>query len=124
MFFINMSCKLDMYLYLADFNLMIFLFVQFSNQPPIINTYLNISICLCSIHSKRLSCMNVGSCICKCFLFYMSFMYCEINEIEKEKKYKAWVNLISYNPACSPHYTHFNFPITTYSHAQDNFLQS
>ena len=42
-----------MYLYLANFNLMIFLFIQFSNQPLIINTYLNISICLCSIHSKH-----------------------------------------------------------------------
>ena len=63
-------CKLDMYLYLANFNLMIFLFVQFSNQSPIINTYLNISICLCSVHSKGLSCMNVESCFCGCFLFY------------------------------------------------------
>ena len=71
LFFINMSCKLDTYLYLANFNLMIFLFVQFSNQPPIINTYLNISICLYSIHSKRLSCMNVGSCFCKCFILYV-----------------------------------------------------
>ena len=51
-------------------------------------------------------------------------MYCEINEIEKEKKYKAWVNHVNYNPACSPHNMLFNFPFTTYSHAQDNFLQS
>ena len=74
-----------MYLYLANFNLMIFLFLQFSNQTPIINTYLNICICLCSIHSNRLSFMDVESCFCKCFLFYcMSLMYCEINEIEKK----------------------------------------
>ena len=74
--FANMSCKLDMYLYLANFNLVIFLIVQFSNQSPIINTYLNISICLCSIHSKRLSCMNVESCFCKFFLFYFIWPEC------------------------------------------------
>ena len=56
-----------MYLYLANFNLIIFLFFKFSNQPPITNTYLNISICLCKIHSKRLTCMNVESCFCKYF---------------------------------------------------------
>ena len=66
-----MSCKLDMYLYLANFNLMIFLPI-INYQPPIINTYLNISICLCSVHSKRLSCMNVESCFCNHFLFYFT----------------------------------------------------
>ena len=62
-----------MCLYLANFNLMIFLFVQFSNQPQIINTYLNIAICLCSIHSKHLPCINVESCFCISFfiLLYM-----------------------------------------------------
>ena len=61
-----MSCELDMYLYLANFNLMI------NYQPPIINIYLNIAICLGSIHSKRLSCMNVVSCFCNHFLVYFT----------------------------------------------------
>ena len=55
--------------------LWLFLFVQLSNQLPIINTYLNISICLCSIRSKRLSCMNVESCFWK----YLNFILYVLN---------------------------------------------
>ena len=48
-----------------------------------------------SIHSKRLSCMNVETCFCKYFLFYfMSLMYCEINEIEKKLLYCAIIIML------------------------------
>ena len=53
--------------------LWLFLFVQLSNQPSIINTYLSISICLCSISSKRLSCMNVESCFWK-YLYFILYV--------------------------------------------------
>ena len=66
--------------------LWLFLFVQLSNHPPIINTYLNISICLCSIRSKRLSCMNVESCFWK----YLNFILYVLNVLwtkwNKKKK--------------------------------------
>ena len=66
--------------------LWLFLFVQLSNQPPIINTYLNISICLCSIRSKRLSCMNVESCFWK----YLNFILYVLNVLwNKWKKKEA-----------------------------------
>ena len=55
--------------------LWLFLFVQLSNHPPIINTYVNISICLCSVRSKRLSCMNVESCFWK----YLNFILYVLN---------------------------------------------
>ena len=51
--------------------LYLLLFVQLSNQPSIINTYLNICTCLCSICSKRLSCMNVDFCFWKYFYFIL-----------------------------------------------------
>ena len=74
-----------MYLYLASFNLRLFLCVQLSNQPPIINTYLNISKCLCSIRSKRLSCMNVESCFWKSVDFILYVFNVLWNKWNKKK---------------------------------------
>ena len=67
--------------------LWIFLFVQLSNQPPIINTYLNISICLCSIRSKRLSCMNAESCFRKYLSFILYVLSVVWNKWNKKKIY-------------------------------------
>ena len=67
--------------------LWLFLFVQLSNHPPIINTYLNISICLCSIRSKRLSCMNVESCFWK----YLNFILYVLNVLWTKWNKKIYI---------------------------------
>ena len=66
--------------------LWLFLFVQLSNQPPIINTYLNISMSLSSIHSKHLSCMNVESCFWKCLNLILYVLNVLWNKWNNKKK--------------------------------------
>ena len=68
--------------------LWLFLFVQLSNQPLIVKTYLNRSICLCSIHSKRLSCINVESCFWKCLSFISYVINVLWNKWNRNKKKK------------------------------------
>ena len=75
--------------------LWLFLFVQLSNQPSMINIYLNISICLCSICSKRLSCMNVESCFWK----YLNFILYVLNVLRnKWNNKKKWHGVIIVAP--------------------------
>ena len=61
------------------------------------NTY-PIYFCLCSIHSERLTHMNVESCFCKCFLFCFNLpsMYCIINLIEKKAFDRVWHKNLMY----------------------------
>ena len=71
--------------------LWLFLFVQLSNQPPIINTYLNISICLCSICRNRLSCMNIESCFWKCLSFVLYVLLNVLwNKWNRRKNTRGW----------------------------------
>ena len=59
------------------------------------NTY-PIYFCLCSIHSERLTHINVESCFCKCFLFCfnLSSMYCIVLYNQSNRKKKRCVSMI------------------------------
>ena len=74
--------------------LWLFLFVQLSNQLPIINIYLNISICLCSICRKRLSCMYDESWFWKCLNFNLYVLNVLWHKWNRKKIYTDGIYLL------------------------------